>query len=37
MGRMWAEIDEWISSDMSSKEKCKFAFKNKDLSAKIMM
>lgn len=37
MALIRAEIDEWINSDMTEKEKCKLALKNKVLNAKIMM
>jgi len=37
MASIRAEIDEWINSDMTDKEKCKFALKTKELNAKIMM
>ena len=37
MAQIRAEIDEWICSDKTNKEKCKYADQNKELSAKIMM
>ncbi len=37
MASIRAEIDEWINSDKTDKEKCIHANQNKDLNAKVMM